>query len=617
MATYEEIYGKRVDVLSSDPTLTSANEGQVWYNSTSGTLKTVNANIEAWSSASALNTAIYYNCGAGDQTAALSFQGTAGPNPTTATQTEEYNGSGWSIGGALPASRRSGIGAGTQTAALSAGGGSAPGTAQTSTDEYNGTAWTSANALSTGRRYTAGCGTQTAAICTGGQNPSGTQIDSTEVYDGTNWTAGGAWPKTIRMEVLLGTQTATLGAGGYSTTTEVEAYEYDGSSWTATGDLNVARYVFQGFGTQTVGIVCGGEPQPAAANKTESYDGSTFSSSPANLGNPTAQAASGVASPGTAGIIFGDASGGTTGQTEEYNKSINTITAAAWASGTALGTARYGQGQFGPQTAAVAAAGSTAPATANVESYDGSSWTEGPNVNTARGLLAAAGNGTQTAGLIFGGTTSISPHNPGITNASEEYDGSSWTSGNNMNYSSRNLGGLGVQTSAVSAGGVPVLATTGEYDGTNWTAGTSLPAGLQDNQGMTGDSQTAAFVVAGEGPPGSRTTDTLEYDGTNWTAGGSINTGVMQNGASGTLTAGLTFGGSTPSGGVTTTLGYDGTSWSTRPSMATARQYAHGAGTNVATFVAGGLGPPGGAITSTEDFTGETTTLNVKTLTQS
>ena len=51
--------------------------------------------------------------------------------------------------------------------------------------------------------------------------------------------------------------------------------------------------------------------------------------------------------------------------------------------------------------------------------------------------------------------------------------------------------------------------------------------------------------------------------------------------------------------------------------MATARQYAHGAGTNVATFVAGGLGPPGGAITSTEDFTGETTTLNVKTLTQS
>ena len=619
MATYEEIYGKRVDVLSSDPTLTSANEGQVWYNSTSGTLKTVNANIEAWSSASALNTAIYYNCGAGDQTAALSFQGTAGPNPTTATQTEEYNGSGWSIGGALPASRRSGIGAGTQTAALSAGGGSAPGTAQTSTDEYNGTAWTSANALSTGRRYTAGCGTQTAAICTGGQNPSGTQIDSTEVYDGTNWTAGGAWPKTIRMEVLLGTQTATLGAGGYSTTTEVEAYEYDGSSWTATGDLNVARYVFQGFGTQTVGIVCGGEPQPAAANKTESYDGSTFSSSPANLGNPTAQAASGVASPGTAGIIFGDASGGTTGQTEEYNKSINTITAAAWASGTALGTARYGQGQFGPQTAAVAAAGSTAPATANVESYDGSSWTEGPNVNTARGLLAAAGNGTQTAGLIFGGTTSISPHNPGITNASEEYDGSSWTSGNNMNYSSRNLGGLGVQTSAVSAGGLgppTYLATTGEYDGTNWTAGTSLPAGLQDNQGMTGASQTAGLLFGGEGPPGGAYSATLEYDGTNWTASGALASAVYANAGCGTQSAALSFAGQ-PGPHTTQTEGYDGTTWSTRPSLATAKSKIGGSGTNTAGLCVGGLTNPGAVQDAVEEFTAQTETATASTLTTS
>ena len=41
MATYEEIYGKRVDVLDSDPTLSSAYEGQVWYNSATGTLKSV------------------------------------------------------------------------------------------------------------------------------------------------------------------------------------------------------------------------------------------------------------------------------------------------------------------------------------------------------------------------------------------------------------------------------------------------------------------------------------------------------------------------------------------------------------------------------------------------
>ena len=53
MATYEEIYGKRVEVLDADPTLTTAYEGQVWYNSTTGTLKTV-VSFGGWSSTTSL-----------------------------------------------------------------------------------------------------------------------------------------------------------------------------------------------------------------------------------------------------------------------------------------------------------------------------------------------------------------------------------------------------------------------------------------------------------------------------------------------------------------------------------------------------------------------------------
>jgi len=138
MANYNEIKGQKVQYLTSDPTLTSANEGQVWYNSTSGTLKGLVA-LEAWSSGSPLNTAIYYNAGAGTQTSALSFAGVAGGNPTTTTQTEEYNGSGWSIGGALPVAKRAGMGAGTQTAALHGGGATLPGAASTTSEEYDGT----------------------------------------------------------------------------------------------------------------------------------------------------------------------------------------------------------------------------------------------------------------------------------------------------------------------------------------------------------------------------------------------------------------------------------------------------------------------------------------------
>ena len=56
MATYEEIFGKRVEVLDADPTLTTAYEGQVWYNSTTGTLKSVVASA-AWISSTPLITA--------------------------------------------------------------------------------------------------------------------------------------------------------------------------------------------------------------------------------------------------------------------------------------------------------------------------------------------------------------------------------------------------------------------------------------------------------------------------------------------------------------------------------------------------------------------------------
>ena len=41
MATYDEIYGKRVEVLDADPTLNATYEGQVWYNSADGALKSI------------------------------------------------------------------------------------------------------------------------------------------------------------------------------------------------------------------------------------------------------------------------------------------------------------------------------------------------------------------------------------------------------------------------------------------------------------------------------------------------------------------------------------------------------------------------------------------------
>jgi hypothetical protein len=49
MTEYSGIRGTRVKYLSSDPTLNTSTEGQVWYNSTEGTLKSL-VQIKAWSS---------------------------------------------------------------------------------------------------------------------------------------------------------------------------------------------------------------------------------------------------------------------------------------------------------------------------------------------------------------------------------------------------------------------------------------------------------------------------------------------------------------------------------------------------------------------------------------
>ena len=67
----------------------------------------------------------------------------------------------------------------------------------------------------------------------------------------------------------------------------------------------------------------------------------------------------------------------------------------------------------GTQTAALGFGGDPSPNA--TEEYDGTSWTAGGNMGTGRGQLAGAG--TQTAGLAFG------------SGLSELYDGSAWTNG--------------------------------------------------------------------------------------------------------------------------------------------------------------------------------------------
>ena len=160
---------------------------------------------------------------------------------------------------------------------------------------------------------------------------------------------------------------------------------------------------------------------------------------------------------------------------------------------------------------------------------------------------------------------------------------------------------------------------TEEYDGSSWTA---VSPGTQNQSALdhgTAGTQTAGLIFGGQGGPGSPLYANAEtYNGSTWTAVNTLITARSQLGGSGTQTAAIAFGGRTPP--VTAVVEqWDGTTWATAPSLATARRQL--ASTRVETgntaALAFGGSPVPGTGTLTEEFTGETTAGNVKTITTS
>ena len=156
MATYEDIYGKRVKEFDSDPTLNTTYEGQVWYDKATGALKSVVA-FSAYSSAGSLVTGRRATGGTGTKTAALVCSGQIS-HPTRTSATEEYNGTGYSVGGNTGTARYTMACGGTQTAGIISMGYST--SALTATEEYNGSTWTSGTASNDNRTNLGSGGTQ-------------------------------------------------------------------------------------------------------------------------------------------------------------------------------------------------------------------------------------------------------------------------------------------------------------------------------------------------------------------------------------------------------------------------------------------------------------------------
>ena len=287
--------------------------------------------------------------------------------------------------------------------------------------------------------------------------------------------------------------TSIEGQVWYNSTSDVLKFnKLVGASFSSGASLPFERGSYGGAGTQTAAVVFGGykgfpspSPPPTYKANTNLYNGTSWT----NSGN---MATGRIVNNGGFGIQTAAVAAGGNRQPPfaAYTNAVEEFNGSTWTGGGALPSARDQNASAGTESAGLTFGGAPGNLT-TTDKYNGSTWTStGALSNGRRGL---GGAGTQTAGLAFGGIY------PGTRNITEEFNGTSWASGGTMTKQASNIGGCGIQTNAVSfnsSGPTPSILdqTACLYDGTTWTnsAVNPLPAGFgigigTKTAGLTGD----------------------------------------------------------------------------------------------------------------------------------
>ena len=248
--------------------------------------------------------------------------------------------------------------------------------------------------------------------------------------------------------------------------------------------------------------------------------------------------------------------------------------AGAWASSTAVNTARRSMASAGTTTAALLAAGIDGPGSSWVEVWNGSTWTEVQNMITGRQYLKGAG--TPSAFIACGGV-----HTDPVFDLTELYDGTSWTEVNNMLTARQSMGMAsgGSTTASLIFGGSPVptaaLDITESWNGTSWTEVADLNTARLLLSGA--GTSTAALGMGGRAPP-PYSTSVESWNGTSWTEETGIDNARAEGGGGGTSTSALYWGGN-PTPGVYTES-WNGTAWTEVAIIANKAAGGGRAGTN-------------------------------------
>ena len=274
--------------------------------------------------------------------------------------------------------------------------------------------------------------------------------------------------------------------------------------------------------------------------------------------------------------------------------------AGSWATGNAMVTGRGQMGCTGTQTAAVIAGGIPSSKD-NCETYNGSTWTEANDLNT--GVQYNILFGTQTAAI---NTNGVGPSGSANSDNTEVWNGTSWTtSPADLNTGREKVAAANQGTTTagcVFAGQTDTpfpptltyITKQESWNGTAWTEEADVSTGRAAGGG--GGTATAAILTGGY--TGSNNEDCEIWNGTSWTEVNDINTAGQAMGSAGITTYALIYGGDSRT---EATEQFDGTSWTEVGDLAVARAgLGKGTGTVALALAAGFDGSPN---TATEEWT--------------
>ena len=247
-------------------------------------------------------------------------------------------------------------------------------------------------------------GTNSGALVYGGPGPLNYQYPMyTEEFNGTSWTRVNDLNVGRSSMGACGNSSAAVANSGHNLTpgSGLKITElWNGTSWSTGNASNDIHKNCGGGGPQTAGIICGGSP----GNNNEFFNGTTWSAEN-DVGTPTPSSAMN----GTQAEAY--LAGG-----DPYSTSTYAFDGTSWAASTAMGTGRVSPAMLGgdPNTDVVVATGMSGPGayTNATEIWNGTSWTTGGNTTVARNDLGCWGTGT-SGGFSGGG--------PGNSSESEHW----------------------------------------------------------------------------------------------------------------------------------------------------------------------------------------------------